>query len=381
MDTDTLPPRQRLLAYTLIALVVLIGLLGMRLLRPEHQVREAPDSRPFVEAERYRVSDEAITIRGFGTVRGEFEATLATEVSGRVIHLHPQLREGGHVPRGALLVEVDSRPYLARQAELEAERTAREAELRQLERQLQRLQELAQRQFVAADALDELRARTDMAKAALQRASAALLGIELDLERTAIHAPFAAVVQAPSVAPGDVLQPGQALARLTSLEHLEVEVALRGNEARLLEASDEPIRAAIVDQRGQRYPAQLVRLSGAVDRQTRTVTAVLQLLRADDEAPGPPRIGEFVASELQAPANGRHYRIPRAALREADAIWTIDDEGQVRRTPITVLLLSGDAAYVEASELGESGLVMTRHPLVLAEGMAVRVRTRDRAEP
>lgn len=376
-----LTPGKRLLVVAGIILVVAIGLFAMRMLRSAPQILETADTRPFVETSLYKASEDDVLVEGFGSVRSELETRLASEIHGRVLTLHGDLRRGAIVSAGAELIRIDPRPFQARLAKLEAEKRSREAEYRQLASQRERLRDLARSQFVSADQLEELDARTRIAEAALAGTRASLDLARLDLERTVIDAPFDAAVRQLAVGPGDVVQAGQVLAHLTSLERFEVRVALSARETQILESLAPGAQAWVESRTGQRYPAEFSRLSALEDENSRTIEAVLHLDAAGTDRAEAPRVGEFVRATLPVSVAGIHYRVPRAALREADAVWRIDADGRAQRTPVEVILLSGDRAYLRADALGDTGLVMTTHPPILADGMPVRTRQVDDTEP
>src|SRR5690606_12364775 len=173
-------------------------------------------------------------------------------------------QEGSRVQAGQLLVELDAselslqvQQRQADVAELEAliqsERHRQESDLAALEndktlrdlaqREVDRQQRLVKSKLASEERLDAALSNLQQAELTLNtrrlavrdhgsrlkqvearrsRALALLKQAELDLERTQVKAPFAGTLSSVSVAPGDRLNPGQAVAELYDSTRLEV---------------------------------------------------------------------------------------------------------------------------------------------------------------
>lgn len=360
--------------WLLLLLVLVAGLALQRALSPEAVSVEPPDARPLVLAFGYEQAVGPLTLARLGRIHAVHETRLATEISGRVVHLHPQLRPGGQVAAGTELLRLDVRPLEIRRLELQAERRARAAEQTQLALRLQRMQDLARRDFVAGDQLDELEARLAAAIAAVERVDAQLEAVELDLQRSRVHAPYAAHILEVGVAPGDIAQPGALLARLVTAEEQEVRVELTAAEWPLVEQAwhRQGLVAHIDAPSGERILLRSPRLGGSIDPGSRTVLLAFTLAQ-----PGSLRRGEMVTVSIGLDPGESYYRLPRESLqRQPGRVWRIVDGGTLEAASVGVLLASEGDVFVTSDDLGESGEVLLTDLPTITQGMAVVVRER-----
>ncbi|MCC5886338.1 MAG: efflux RND transporter periplasmic adaptor subunit [Gammaproteobacteria bacterium] len=374
-DAQATTSRWRSLGPWLLLLIVLLGGLALqRALSPEAVSVEPPDARPLVVAFAYERAAGPLPLARLGRIHAVHETRLATEISGRVVHLHPQLRPGGRVEAGTELLRLDVRPLQIRRLELQAEQRARAAEQTQLAVRLQRMQDLARRDFVAGDQLDELEARLAAATAAVERIDAQLQAVELDLERSRVYAPYAAHILEVGVAPGDIAQPGALLARLVTAEEQEVRVELTAAEWPLVEQAwnRQGLDAHIDTVTGERILLRSPRLGGSIDPGSRTVLLAFSLAQH-----GLLRRGEMVTVSIGVDPGKPYYRLPRESLqRQPGRVWRIADGGVLEAASVRVLLASDGDVFVASDDLGESGEVLITDLPTITQGMAVVVRER-----
>ena len=371
---DTLRGRRRLLPWLLLMAVAVTGFGLQRWLSPDPVSIEPPESRPLVAVADYERTSKPLQIRRLGRIHARHESRVAAEIAGRVMAVHPELRPGGRVAAGAELVELDTRALNLRRAELAAERRARSAEREQLALRLRRLEDLARREFVSGDQLDEQRARLTAAEAAVERLDAQLGAVALDLERSVVRAPFAADVLTVNVAPGDIAQPGLTLAQLVSALEQEVRLGLTQAELPMLESAwrRQGLAAEIAGSEGRMVPLLAPRLAANVEEGSRTV-----LLAFDVPVDETLRRNERVDVVLALAADSAYYRLPRSALqRERSRVWRLTGEDTLVAATVTPLLFDDDFVYVTSDELGDSGAVLTTSLPTVTEGMAVQVRNR-----
>ncbi len=375
LNGEALPRGWRTFSPWLIPLVVLIaGLALQQALSPEPISVDPPDARPLVVAFEYERETGPLTLARLGRVHAVHETRVAAEISGRVLDVHPQLRPGGRVMAGSELLRLDTRPLEIRRLELKAERRARVAEQVQLAARLQRLEDLARRDFVAGDQIDELTARVAAAKAGVERTDAQLEAVDLDLERSRIHAPYAAHVLEVRVAPGDIAQPGALLARLVTAEEQEVRIELTAAEWPLVERAwqRQELQAHVELTTGERLILDSPRLGGSVDAGSRTVLLAFALA-----APGSLRRGEMVRPNISLDPGEAYYRLPRETLgRQPGRVWRIASGEVLEAATVSVLLASDGDVFVTSDDLGESGEVLLTDLPTITPGMAVVVRER-----
>jgi membrane fusion protein, multidrug efflux system len=199
------------------------------------------------------------SLQARGLVRAVQEATLASELSARIVQL--PLRDGEAFRRGDLLVEFDcDRP--------KAEWKAAEAERIGMAAAYDNSRRLAE--YRAAGAHD-----VQMARAALDKAAATVEVIAVRLKQCRVFAPFDGRVADLPVREHEMPQAGQPLMRIVSDAQLEVDMIVPAKWLRWLK-SGEAFHFSSEDS-PHRVEGEVVRISGAIDPVSQTIRAVGRL--------------------------------------------------------------------------------------------------------
>ena len=80
---------------------------------PEPKRWNPPKAKLTVDAVRLERQDYQVVLKSRGTIRPRTESTLIPEVSGRVVKVSPEFRDGGFFEEGDILLEIDPRNYEA----------------------------------------------------------------------------------------------------------------------------------------------------------------------------------------------------------------------------------------------------------------------------
>ncbi len=365
------------------------GALGFRTLsgtRQELKRHQPPPGLPGVRAVRAVPAEEAVMIHGEGTVAALREVTLVPQVGGEVIAVSPSLVDGGSFEAGELLIRIDPEDYrlavtLARakveDAESKLETLEAEAAAALEEWRFHRRDKGAERAeppplLVKEPQLQAARAQLAAQKAELRRA-------RLNLERTEIHAPFNGRVSQEHVDRGQVVSPGQSLATLYGTEAAEVVVPLQLGDLAWFHVpgftgGDGPGAETVVRGRvagvERSWPGRVLRSQGRLDRKTRMLGVVVGV--DDPYATRPPlAAGLFVRVDIFGKPLEGGVRIPRAALRQRDRVWVVED-GRLRFRQVEVARIQGEEVLV-ASGIRPGDLVAVSDLKAATEDMAVRV--------
>jgi membrane fusion protein, multidrug efflux system len=266
---------------------------------------------------------------------------LSAETDGRVVELGAE--RGSNVDEGGLLVRLDERDRQARLLQAQAMLTQRTVEYEARE-------SLKSSSYVSEAQLKE-------ALAALEAARTEVVRAELDLDYTAVRAPFDGALQARAVEVGDFVKSGDPLATfvdnrtiivtgdVSEFDAGHVQVGDPG-EARL--ATGETVRGTI------RYVAPVA------DSATRTFAVELQV----DNRAGQLRAGG--TAELRIPAE------TVLAHRISPSLLTLDDEGNVGVKIINsegeVEFVEADIAIAEANGIWVAGLPPTATIITVGQG-------------
>lgn len=378
------------------------------LAEPEPGRRGPEVGRPEVAVFRAQRAAVARQWRGFGTAQAMNAANVPARITATVERVPDDIDTGRAVTRGQLLAELDASDFeremeaaeqriadlraqldqldveqsaLSRQLELEredAELARNDLErLRQLlERNAANQQEVdrARRDVIAAEravvstsqALEQIPVRRRQLEAQIAGQQAALEQARLNVQRTRITSPIAGVLEVVDVEPGENLMAGERVARVVSLERIEVPLQLPAAARGGVSVGDE-VELRATDESGATWSGQVARVSPANQVEARTVTVYVELRQPEAAPPMAQRArmlapGMFVEGVVRSGETAQRWVVPRRAIR-GGAIRTIDEDGRVISRPVRI-------AWTFEGRVPELGLSEDQQWAVLAEPLS-----------
>ena len=386
--TDT--PRPALVVLASAGILLLAGVLAAVVHMTEPEVeREGAVKRTamLVEVTGVEVGTFTPQLPAMGQVRPSQELDLAPRVAGQVIELGAGFVPGRVVDAGALLVRLDAadaRNALVRsrgqllQAEADlAQERGRQAVARTERAQLDRT--LSDEQ----EALILRQPQLQAAQAAVESARAAAHQAQLELDRTEVRAPFAALVGARDTAVGALVNPGSSLGRLIAVDRFWVELTLPVAQLRHLPPLGEsapPVRVELRDRAA--WPDGVVRtgvLEGVVQQLDATTRLARVLVAVDDPLArsfeGPPLVaGAWVEARVPGATIADAVRLPRPLLRKGDTVWVMEGDA-LRIAPVQVALQDSEFAYISGG-LDPDALVVTTNLATVTDGAPLRTEAK-----
>ncbi len=157
-----------------------------------------------------------------GSVESRTESLVASEVAGLVVEL--AAREGQTVRKGETLAKLRSDQLELQLQAAEAELREAEARRTQAESNLERSKDLFDSEVLSQRQLDEAISEFDAWRGRTERLTVMIARIKLDIERSAVRAPFAGVIVAERCEVGEWVDKGDPVVELISLYDLEVRV-------------------------------------------------------------------------------------------------------------------------------------------------------------
>ena len=338
---------------------------------------------PVVQATPVQPRWVQMTVRAHGEVMPKTESNLVAEVAGRIVSVAPAMVSGGFFAKDDVLVEIESVDYRVALEQARARLASRRSDLDTAEKDFERLEELAETQFVSESARDAASNQLAVASAALRSAQASLERAERDLARTQITAPYDGRVRTERLDVGQFVNRGETIAALYSIDYAEVRLPIRDVDLAFLplslanRQSDEPppkarLRAEFAG--GEHFwVADVVRTEGELDPLTRMVNVVAQVPKPYEPAGASPplTVGLFVEAEIFGNWVEDVFIVPRTALQEGGKVYVVADDGRLSFRDVAVLRRTGETLYLQG-EL-ESSEVICLSPLANAtEGQRVR---------
>jgi len=406
-----------ILAAILIAAVLII-------LRPKAERRVAEETGRLVEVFAVRAEKVPMVIEAYGTVEPREALLLVAEVRGQIVATDPNFEEGKFVTRGTRLIQIDPRNY-----ELEVQRRnvqilQAQAEIKRLEQEILnlqarikiartdvslaeseflRLKKLIDRKVIAQSTLDraeqqylaslerlqtlqnqlaltgpqkeQLLAQRDMARVTFEEA-------KLDLERSAIAAPFDGWVLEKAIEVGQHVTVGQSMGKIYNAGELNIEVRIPVKDLKWLPADlnpDAPIEAQVVfESQGVRstWKGRLSRVKAEMDDKTRTLPVIIEVdetaTAADDRSSLRLRPGMFVTVKIMGKEVGQAFVLPRHVVYPGDTVYTVEDD-RLKIKSVDILRTSKDSVIVSKG-LSDGDRIIKTPLSTVTEDMPVRVK-------
>ncbi|MEM1373660.1 MAG: efflux RND transporter periplasmic adaptor subunit [Pseudomonadota bacterium] len=372
------------------AAIIAGGFFGFTYLGENREVVEAePAPRPeiLVETAAFTAHAAPLPIRGEGFVEPFRIVAVSAPTGGRIVSLHPAITNRGSFGEGDILVEIDASAERAQIEQSRAGIAATEARLDLVVTQLERAQNLRERNAVAQSVVDDLLGQRNEVNANLQGQRAQLSSAEVALENKIVRAPFDGSVQTKNAEIGNVVMGGSPIAQIYTDDRMEVSIAIRETDAALIPGLFNGNRAPAtvsIDFAGvsKNWTGEVVRIDPALDPATRTLTATVALLERQESATefaagAPPAlINAFAKVVVEGIEPTDTYAIPSTALRSGNELWLLRD-GALAFHPAERVHVDGETSYVRVTGLQPDDRLILTTLSAPQEGVALRDVERD----
>lgn len=291
------------------------------------------------------------SLTAVGTLLANESVMIRPEIDGRIEAIH--FREGQLVRKGDRLVSLDA-------AEVEAQLASAAAAASLNRSRLKRSEELFQKKFISAQALDEAREN-------LNQTNAREAEIRARLAKTLIRAPFEGVAGLRQVSPGAYARAGQDIARLEGIGTLKLDFRLPETYLRQIR-NGQSLTVTVDAYAGESFSGAIYAIEPSVDEATRTV-----LLRARLPNPGVRlKPGMFARVSLVLAQRENALLVPEQAIMprgDGQFVFRVI-EGKARLTKVeTGLRRPGEVEVTSGLEAGQT--IVADGQLKLQDGAAV----------
>jgi len=355
---------------------ILGGLIGIAVLlmntSPE-PMRRPPEDVPrlTVDVQKLHTENYQTTLKSYGMVEPRTQTNLVAEVSGKIVWVKPEFKDGGFFSENEVLVRLDDRNYRAEVAIAKA--TAAEMKQALLEEEAKSLeaQENWQR-MGSSEQPSELTLRIpqlDTAKARLASAEAKLALAELNLERTQVRAPYEGRILSTSADIGQYVGPNTQLASIYATDIAEIRMPICNCDLNFINLPEsghfqkqEPIKVVLQSNLGgdREWTGIINRTEAAIDdasRQLHVVTQIAHPFAGNVEGKPPIKIGEYVTATIQGRTIENAIVIPSKTIYQGDTTYVVVNDMLEQRT-IEVLWQDGEFAIINKG-LNEGDMLVT----------------------
>ncbi|MBC7769887.1 MAG: efflux RND transporter periplasmic adaptor subunit [Phycisphaerales bacterium] len=335
----------RVLAFAA-PVVVLVGVVALMFLMfaTADQAEEKGDA-PHPPAVQFAVAHSrptTISLNVQGEARPRVEATLAAQVTGRMVWASPKFVDGGSFAEGEVMARVDAADYQLAVVRARAQVAQSQEALTREEAE----SELARQDWQAlgrgeAPPLAVREPQLAQARAQLAASQAALRSAELDLSRASIRAPFTGRVRERRANVGDYVGPGTPVAVMFATDTMEIRVPLTdadlgsmripvGFTASAANAGPAAHVTSVTGGRLYTWEGRLVRTEASVDARTRLVYGIVEVrdpFSSRHAAPLAP--GMFVQARLEGSSRETLVAAPRSALKRNEFVYVVTAENTI----------------------------------------------------
>lgn len=330
-------------------------------------------------------ADVPVYLEGLGTVQAFYTVTVTARVDGQIEKV--AFKEGQHVRKGDLLVQIDPRPYQAALGVAQAMRAKDEALLANARLDMERYEQLAPEDLASKQTVDTQRALIAQLTAQVKGDAAAIDNARTQLDYTTITSPIDGRTGIRLIDPGNIVHGADTtgMVVVTELEPIAVILALPEESFGELSAALRrgPVTAAALsrDDKEVLDDGTVELIDNQIDQATGTIR-VKAILPNRQQRLWP---GQFVNLRVQTQIRSQVLTIPAAALeRGPDGTFTyvLQPDSTVAVAPLAIGEQQGGIVVVEKG-VSAGQQVVTSNQYRLQPGTLVRANAPEaaRAQP
>lgn len=315
-------------------------------------------------------------LSGLGTVMAANTVTVRSRVDGQLMALHFQ--EGQQVAAGALLAEIDPRPYQVALIQAQGQLAKDQATLSNARRDLSRYEKLAKTSLVSQQELDTQRSLVSETLGTIKADEGNVASAQLNLTYSRITAPISGRVGLKQVDVGNYITSGDTTGLVVITETHPIDVVFsvaENNISQILKAqkSGQPLIVEAWDRSNKTLltSGTLLSLDNQIDATTGTIKLKARFDNQDDTL----FPNQFVNARLKVDTLQDAVVIPTAALQmsnDGHFVWVVNSDNKVSKKRVTAGLQDSQKVVI-SNGLGAGERVVTDGLDRLTEGASVEV--------
>ena len=323
--------------------VIILGLgylIYSQIKQPTAKAKKPPGIRkvPKTKVIELQVENYTSSIESNGVIIAHNEVNLTSQVSGRIVKIHPQFEDGAFFNKGTTLVELEEADFLTSVASAEAMLAQASASHAQ-EKARSEQARLNWEDLGYDEEPNELVLRLPQlreAEARVNSASTQLAQAKRNLERSKIKAPFDGRVRKRLVGVSQAVSGSTPLGTIFAVDYAEVRIPISAKEMRHLNLPENPddpsveitLHDALDEKNETVWPAKIIRTEGTLDQDSLELFAIAKISDPFGRNSTLPalRIGQPVNAKIPGKILEGVIKIPRSAVRQLRRIYIIDTE-------------------------------------------------------
>jgi RND family efflux transporter MFP subunit len=331
------------------------------------KVARTPEARP-VRTVTVDAQAEGETVSFTGQIRAKDQVNLAFRIGGRIVERHANV--GDTIAAGQVLARLDAHDEQNSLRTAQANLMSAQATLTQARLTFGRQRELLKNGWTPRAKFDDAQEAMHTATAQVESAEAQLRIAEDRLGYTVLRADGPGVVTATGADAGEVVQPGQMVARLAGTAKLDAVFDIP--EQLIRSGPREPVVTLALSADPQvRATGHVREVSPQADAATRTFQVKVGIV----DPPETMHLGATVTGRIKLPAP-QGVAVPASALTEGNggpAVWVVDRHSETVSLRAVDVTRYDPASVVISRGLEKGDLVVTAGVQVLRPGQKVRL--------
>lgn len=319
--------------------------------------------------------DVPLQINAIGNVEAYNTVSVKAMIAGEVIDVH--FKEGQDVKQGDLLFQIDPRPYAAALKQAEAQLARDVAQSKNAEEQAKRYAILVQKDYVARDQYDQLKANADALAAAVDADKANVENSRLQLAYCTIKSPIDGRVGSVLINKGNVIKANDlVMVTINKIRPIYVTFSIPEQNLSVIKKymATGSLKVDALIPGDEKRPAQgkLTFVDNTVDATTGTIK-LKGTFENGDRRLWP---GQFVNVSLTLSTQRNAVVMPTAALQagqQGQFVFVVKSDLTVESRPVTVARAYGELTVIaQGVKPGEK--VVTDGQLQLIPGTKVEIK-------
>jgi len=366
--------RRALVAFVLLAVIAGSVAIAFRYASGSRAaVNKAPPAVP-VSIARVVMKDVPVRVHAIGNVEPLTTVAIKARVDGQIDAV--RFKEGDEVHAGAVLFELDRRPFEAQLAQAKANLLKDKALLDHAREQEKRNKDLLAQKFISPDAYAQFATNVETAAATVAADDAAVRSVQLSLDYCTIRAPLTGYAGKVMIQQGNLVKANDTLSLVVINQVVPVNVSFSVPESilsdvRRYQADGELHVAAETPSSGNPVPGKLSFVDNTTDITTGTIKLKAEFPNVD-KALWP---GQFVNVVMTLTMQKNAIIAPTTAVQNGpngQYVFIVAPNQTVALRDVKIARAEGDETVI-ASGLAPGDTVVTAGQLRLAPGTRVTI--------
>ncbi|MEQ1560140.1 MAG: efflux RND transporter periplasmic adaptor subunit [Methyloglobulus sp.] len=379
-----------LLKITLPILLLTLGiggswwLIAHKTSADEDKVKKVKHEPPTVTVTTAKQEALRMNVSSQGMVEPRTEIALVSEVSGKVVKVHPAFAAGGYFKKGEMLLTVDPRDFEF--AVVHAKAAIAEAH-KEFLREREEAQQAAEewQALGSGKASDYVLHKPQLKEreAKLTAAQADLSAAKVQLERCRLLAPFNGWVRDKRVSVGQYLNVGEKIAQLYADASAEVRLPIASGQLPFLALPSQDLSVSkwpdvtLNVQFGnseQQWHGRIVRTTSSLDDKNAMLYAIAEIPDAFKPKMSQAALmpGQFVKATIVGIERHDLLSLPKSALFGGNQVYGIDKEDKLKLHTVEILRNETDRIIVSKG-IASNERILTAGIELPVDGMKVKI--------